>query len=156
MAQCWQSCLVSICNLRLYHFLLLLFPFKKMINEDGSVTLYIYIFMTHHKSLILILWTCKYATSSHVISSLSTKKYFWKFKEHVISSFSIEKLILKIQENHFMPCHLSPLKNNSKNLSSMTHHLMTCHLFVNSLNIQVCNIISCHITFLHWKILLKI
>jgi hypothetical protein len=32
--------------------------------------------MTHYKSLILILSTCKYATSSHVMLSFSIEKYF--------------------------------------------------------------------------------
>jgi hypothetical protein len=32
--------------------------------------------MTHYKSLISILSTCKYATSSHTLSSFSIEKYF--------------------------------------------------------------------------------
>jgi hypothetical protein len=53
--------------------------------------LYTYISLTHYKSLISILSTCKYA-----MSSFSIEKYFWNFKEHatspyVTSSFSIEK-----------------------------------------------------------------
>jgi hypothetical protein len=32
--------------------------------------------MTHHKSLISILETCKYATSFHAISSFFIEKYF--------------------------------------------------------------------------------
>jgi hypothetical protein len=38
--------------------------------------LYTYISIIHYKSLILILSTCKNATSSHVMSSFSIEKYF--------------------------------------------------------------------------------
>jgi hypothetical protein len=50
----------------------------------------IYIFMTHYKSLISILSTCKYVTSSYVMSSFFIEKYVWKFKKYATSSFSIE------------------------------------------------------------------
>jgi hypothetical protein len=60
-------------------------------------------------------------------------KIFLKIQEachislcHVI--FLNWKIILKIQENHLMLHHLSPLKNNTENSSSMSHHLMPCHL----------------------------
>jgi hypothetical protein len=79
---------------------------------------------------------------------------------HDTSPFFIENIILKIQVAcHIVSCHvtflywkiiqkiqkksphatyhLSLLKNNSKNLSSMPHHLMPCHIF-------------------YWKIILKI
>jgi hypothetical protein len=46
----------------------------------SGVILYTYISMTYYKSLISILSRYKYVTSSHVISSFSIKKYFWKFK----------------------------------------------------------------------------
>jgi hypothetical protein len=45
---------------------------------------------------------------------------------HVI--FLQWKIILKIKENHSMSYHLSPLKNNYENSSSIPHHLMPCHL----------------------------
>jgi hypothetical protein len=38
--------------------------------------LYTYISMTRYKSLISILSICKYATSSHVMSSFFIEKYF--------------------------------------------------------------------------------
>jgi hypothetical protein len=50
--------------------------------------------MTHYKSLISIITTCKYVTSSHA-----------------------------------MPCHISLLKNISKNSRSMPHHLVLRYLF---------------------------
>jgi hypothetical protein len=57
--------------------------------------------MTHYKSIISILSTCKYATSSHAMP------------------FSLLKNISK--NSRSMPCHLSPLKNNSKNSRKSPH-----------------------------------
>jgi L-asparagine transporter-like permease len=68
--------------------------------------LYACISMTHYKSLILILLIYKYATSTHVISS-----------------FTIEKIFLG---HHLMTRHISPLKNNSKNLKKSPHPTDTC------------------------------
>jgi hypothetical protein len=60
---------------------------RQRVDNLMELTVITYISMTHYKSLILVLATCKYTTSSHL-----------------------------------MPCHLSPLKNISKNSSSMPHH----------------------------------
>jgi hypothetical protein len=66
--------------------------------------------MTHYKSLVLILSTCKYVTSSHVISSFFIEKYLYFYDHykllisilstykyatlsHAISSFFIEKYL---------------------------------------------------------------
>jgi hypothetical protein len=64
------------------------------------VILYTYISMTHYKSLISILSTCKYHTSSYAMSSFSLK--------------NISKNSRSIS-HRLMPHHLSPFKNNSKN-----------------------------------------
>jgi hypothetical protein len=48
-------------------------------SEDTTARgdiLYTYIYMTYYKSLISILSTCKYVTSSHDMSSFFIEKYF--------------------------------------------------------------------------------
>jgi hypothetical protein len=49
-------------------------PFDLGGSREG--TLYTYISMTHYKSIISIISTCKYVISSHALSSFSIKKYF--------------------------------------------------------------------------------
>jgi hypothetical protein len=119
------------------------FYFTSIQGFLSMLILYTYIFITHYKSLISILSINKYDTSSRAISSFSIEKYYWKIKEHVTlpyaKLFSILKIILKIQENHIMSHHISYLKNNSKNSSSMTHHLIPRHyslLKTNSKNLR--------------------
>jgi hypothetical protein len=68
--------------------------------------LYACIFMIHYKSLILILLTYKYATSTHVILS-----------------FPVEKIFLR---HYLMAHHISLLKNNSKNSRKSPHPTDTC------------------------------
>jgi hypothetical protein len=47
-----------------------------LMGLNERLILYTYISMTHYKSLISILSTYKYATSSHDLSFFSTEKYF--------------------------------------------------------------------------------
>jgi hypothetical protein len=79
--------------------------------------------MTYYKLLILIISTCKYVTSSDDMSCFSLKNISKNPRSMSNHFFFIEKIILKIQENHIMPHHLSPLKNNYENSSSIPNHL---------------------------------
>jgi hypothetical protein len=60
---------------------------KDKLQKYNIVIQYTYISITHYKSLISILSTCNYVTSSHVMSSFSIKKYFWKIKKHDMSPY---------------------------------------------------------------------
>jgi hypothetical protein len=79
------------CNLQFVIYQLIMYGLIKHVTK----IIYTYISMTHYKSLISILLTCKYVTSSHDMSSFSIK--------------NISK------NSRSMPCQLSQLKNNSKN-----------------------------------------
>jgi hypothetical protein len=68
---------------------------------------YTYISKTHYKSLISILSTCKYVTSSHDTCLLSSMK---NISENSGS-----------MPHQLMPCHLSTLENNSKNFKKLPH-----------------------------------
>jgi hypothetical protein len=60
---------------------------------------------------------------------------------------------LRSMSHHLMPHHLSPLKNNSKN---QENHLLPHHLSIENNCKNSKKITWCHITFLYWKLILKI
>jgi hypothetical protein len=89
-----------------------------------------YIILCHiiflHWKIFLKIQTACHITLCHVI--FLHWKIILKIQVACQITFLYWKIILKIQENHFMPHHISLLKNNSKILRSMPHHLMAHHI----------------------------
>jgi hypothetical protein len=61
---------------------------------------------------------------------------------------------LRSMSYHLMSCYLSLLENNSKNSRKIAH--VTSHFSIETIILKMKKITSCHVTFLYWKIILKI